>query len=101
MRDVERILAGFESGTLLRPSVEIPNSVDLSRAISRLCGDSADAPENGSADEIARLIGPSEHLVFAVADGLGMSVLETLDEDSFLRRSLVRELWAVFPSTTS
>lgn len=106
MSDVERLLAGFEAGTLLRPSVDIPNSVDLSRAIARLCGDArysegANAAGAGSVDEIAGDIGPSEHIVFVMADGLGMTLLETLDEDSFLRRRLVRELRSVFPSTTA
>ncbi|MDP6823890.1 MAG: alkaline phosphatase family protein [Dehalococcoidia bacterium] len=101
MSDVDRLLANFESGTLLRPSVDIPNSVDLSRALARLSGDMSVGPGNGSEAEIEKLIGRSEHIVFVVADGMGMTLLETLPEDAFLRRNLARELRSVFPSTTS
>ena len=99
--DVDRLHANFETGTLLRPSVEIPNSVDLSRAIARLSGDGHISAGTGSEDMIAKSIGASEHIVFVVADGLGMTLLETLPEDSFLRRNLTHELRSVFPSTTS
>ena len=110
MGAVEKLLAGFKSGTLLRPSVDVPNSVDLSRAVARLCGDASnwgnpgddgDSAGAGSVDEIAGLIGPSEHLVFVMADGLGMTLLESLNESAFLRRHLAQELRSVFPSTTA
>jgi hypothetical protein len=99
--DVDRLLANFETGTLLRPSVDIPNSVDLSRAIARLSGDAQIPAPTSSEAMIAKLIGASEHIVFVVADGLGVTLLETLPEGSFLRRNLARELQSVFPSTTS
>lgn len=101
MSDVDRLIAEFEAGTLLRPSVDIPNSVDLSRAVARLSGHDRPLSNPGSEKEIADLIGPAQHIVFVVADGLGMSILETLPEDAFLRRSVVCELRSVFPSTTS
>ena len=99
--DVDRLLANFETGTLLRPSVDIPNSVDLSRAIARLSGDGTIPAGIGSETMIRKLIGASEHIVFVVVDGLGMTLLETLPEDSFLRENLALELRSVFPSTTS
>ncbi|MBT3942957.1 MAG: PglZ domain-containing protein [Chloroflexi bacterium] len=101
MSNVDRLIAEFEVGTLLRPSINTPNSVDLSRAVARLSGYSRAESPTGSETEIADLIGPAEHIVFVVADGLGMSILETLPEDAFLRRSLALELQSVFPSTTS
>jgi len=99
--DVDRLLANFKTGTLLRPSVDVPNSVDLSRAIARLSRGGPFPAGTGSEAMIAKLIGESEHIVFVVADGLGMTLLETLPEDSFLRRNLGLELRSVFPSTTS
>jgi hypothetical protein len=99
--EVERLLSKFDSGTLLRSSVDIPNSVDLSRAIARLSGDTRVTSGNCSVSEISDLIGESEHIVFVVVDGLGISLLETLPEESFLRRNLARELRSVFPSTTA
>jgi hypothetical protein len=99
--EVERLLSKFDPGTLLRPSVDIPNSVDLSRAIARLSGDTQVTSGSGSVSEISNLIGASEHIIFVVVDGLGISLLETLPEESFLRRNLARELRSVFPSTTA
>ena len=101
MSDVDRLIGEFDTGTLLRPSVDTPNSVDLSRAVARLSGYARPGDNTGSDTEIADLIGAAEHIVFVVADGLGMSILETLPEDAFLRHSLARELQSVFPSTTS
>ncbi len=101
MIDMDRLMGEFENGTLLRPSVDIPNSVDLSRAMARMCGHQRQRADSGSEIEIADLIGPAEHFVFVIVDGLGMSILETLPEEAFLRRNLACELRSVFPSTTS
>ena len=100
MSDAERLLACFEAGTRLRPSADTPNSVDLARALARLSG-AAGAPGGGAAASIAEEIGESRHLVFVLVDGMGACILGRLSSDSFLRRHIVRDLQAVFPSTTS
>ena len=100
MSDVDQLLAAFDSGELLRPTYETPNLVDLSRAIASICGAEGIEPTPG-ARAIAERIGAAEHLVFVLADGVGMKLLESMSADAFLRRRLAAELRAVFPSTTA
>lgn len=100
MSEVDRLLAAFESGELLRPSAEVANFVDLARAIASLCGVEGVEVTPGAA-ALAERIGPSEHLVFVLADGVGMALLETMPPEAFLPRHLAMELRAVFPSTTA
>lgn len=53
------------------------------------------------ARELAALIGDTDHLIFILADGLGMNLVERLPPSHLLAASLVRELRTVFPSTSS
>ena len=98
--DVERLLALFESGDLLRPDASLPNTVDLARALAAVAGAPRFESERG-AERIASLIGEPEHLVLVLADGLGMNLIERLPADAFLRKNLALELRAVFPSSTA
>lgn len=100
MSDVEKLLARFESGALLRPTSDVPNIVDLARALAWLVG-TADVELTPVAVELANLIGPCDHLIFILADGLGLNLVEMLPGSSFLVRHLAAELRAVFPSTTA
>ncbi len=99
MSDVDRLLTAFESGVLLRPSSDVANFVDLSRAIAKLAGVD-DLELTQGAKQIASQIGPSDHYVLVLVDGLGVSLVQHLSEDSFLRTHLRMTLQAVFPSTT-
>ena len=38
MSDVPALLAAFEAGDLLRPDPDVPNFLDLSRAVGAACG---------------------------------------------------------------
>jgi hypothetical protein len=100
MSDCERLLTWFDAGTLLRPDASVPNSVDLSRALARIGGVPLDAPSAGER-AIGDAIGEADHVVFVLADGLGMNLVDSLPDGSLFRRSLVMELRAVFPSTTA
>jgi hypothetical protein len=100
MGDVDSLLGAFAAGTLVRPRHSEPNIVDLGRAIARLSGASTVQQTPNSLD-IERRIGNSEHLVFALLDGVGMNVLETMPRDAFLPTHLDSELLTVFPSTTA
>lgn len=100
MSDLDKLLARFETGVLLRPRPDVPNLVDLSRALAHLAG----APGielTASARKLVELIGACDHLVFILADGLGMNLIEALPSTSFLATHLVAELRTVFPSTTA
>jgi hypothetical protein len=98
--DLDLLLAAFDRGDLLRPDHAVPNVVDLARALATLAG-AANVPETPGSDLIANLIGPSDHLVFVLADGLGMNLLARLPDTAFFSRHLVAELRSVFPSTTA
>jgi hypothetical protein len=98
--DVARLLVAFDDGTLLRPSADVPNSVDLAHALAAACG----APEGAlmpGAARIRHLLGEPQHVVFVLVDGLGIDAIERLPEDSFLRAHLALELRALFPTSTA
>ncbi|MBI4282340.1 MAG: alkaline phosphatase family protein [Chloroflexi bacterium] len=100
MSDIEKLLAAFLSGRLLRPSSGVPSLVDLSRALASLAGAEGVQPTQSST-ALASLIGPADHLVFVLADGLGMNLIEELPPDNFLRTHLAAEIRTVFPSATA
>lgn len=100
MSDLDMLLAAFDSGELLRPSSRVPNIVDLSRALASLAGAEGVQPSLNSA-EISGLIGPSDHIIFVLADGLGMNLIKGLSTDTFLMSHLKTELQTVFPSATA
>lgn len=100
MSDLDRLLAAFQSGQLLHPSSNVPSIVDLSRALASLAGAEGVQP-TPSSTRLAGLIGPADHLVFVLADGLGMNLMEELPPDSFLRSHLAAEMRTVFPSATA
>ena len=98
--DVARLERWFGAG-LIRPDPTRPSTVDLSRVLASI-GGVADAPAPGPGGAAIRAaIGPSEHLVFVLIDGLGYELVESLPPESFLRRHLALELRSVFPSATA
>ena len=99
MSDVEGLMAAFETGELLRPSSEEPGIVDLGNAIAALAGVENPAISQNARD-IAELIGPSRHLVFIAADGLGVDAVNALGDDSFIAGHVAARLRTVFPSST-
>jgi predicted AlkP superfamily pyrophosphatase or phosphodiesterase len=98
--DVPRLLGKFESGALLRPSADVPNVVDLAQALWTAAG-----VEVGELTMAARRIRSDIddplHLVFVLADGLGMELLEAMPAATFLWSHLEGALNTVFPSTTA
>ncbi len=99
MSDVDGLLAAFKSGQLLRPSPDSLNLVDLANALAELSGVDGRAETEG-AGRIRDMIGPADHIVYVAIDGLGMNLIERLDEAAFLRRQTVTSLMTVFPSST-
>ena len=100
MRDIDKLEDEFRTGGLLRPSVDVLNVVDLGNAVASACGASG-LPMTEGAETVAGLIGPADHLVFVVADGFGMALVESLDAGAFPRRHAAATLHTVFPSTTA
>ena len=99
MSDVEGLVAAFETGELLRPSSDEPGIVDLGNAMAALAGVENPAISRNARD-IAELIGPSRHLVFIAADGLGIDAVNALGDDSFIAGHVAAQLRTVFPSST-
>ncbi len=99
MSDVERLLGWFKDGSLLRPSADTPTTVHLSRAMASLSGAPIELDETSAS--LAQAIGPAEHYVFILADGLGMNLIESMPETSYLRSHTAKEISSVFPSATA
>ena len=90
----------FANGILVRPDHGQADIVSLARAIAKLAG--AEQLEHSAASrELAELIGPCEHLVFVLLDGLGMNLLERLPAESYLKTHCRREIRSTCPSTTA
>ncbi len=100
MSDVDKLLAQFEAGALLRPSPGVPNIVDLARALASLAGTENLELSPGAA-HLAGVIGPADHLVFILADGLGMMLIEELPTGALLAAQFAAELRTVFPSSSA
>jgi hypothetical protein len=98
--DVPRLEAKFESGALVRPAEAVPNLVDLASAWWTACGVDG-ITLSAAAQEIARRIGPAEHLLCVLTDGLGLEMLESMPAATFLWQHLAGALRTVYPSTTA
>lgn len=90
----------FDRGILVRPDHHQPGLVHLVQAIAHLTG-VKDVETSGPLRQLVELIGPSDHLIFILLDGLGMSTVQRLPGDSFVRAHVRRELQATCPSTTA
>ena len=100
MSDIEALLAAFEAGELLRPDPDVPNFLDLARAIGSACGVRG-VPLSEQAQAIADRLEEREHIVFVLADGLGLDMIEQGGEGAnVLRAHLAMELRAIFPAST-
>jgi hypothetical protein len=86
--------------TLVRPSHEMPNLVHLTRALAILSGADGVAGDGATA-ALAEMIGPADHLVFVLVDGLGMNIMKRLPADTFLGEHVRMQIHATCPSTTA
>ena len=84
MSDRERLLAAFDSGELVRPSPDRLNVVDLANALASI-GGAPNVPCSPGVSAIVDLIGPADHVVVVMVDGLGLNVV-----DAETRRELPR-----------
>ena len=100
MGGAERLRRAFATGELLRPTDDVPNLVDLGRAVASACGAPVALRTRG-AELLRDLIGEPRHLVLLLVDGLGLNLLEQRASTSTLRRLLATELRSVFPSSTA
>ena len=99
MSDVERLLAAFDSGELVRPSPDRLNVVDLANAFASI-GGARNVPCSPGAAAIVDMIGPADHIVVVMVDGLGLNVVDADHGANFLAAHVAAELTTVFPSST-
>src|SRR3954453_22259479 len=90
----------FKQGVLVRPTDSEMNLVHVVRAIATATG-ARDFRSSSCVRELLDFLGPAEHIIFVLLDGLGMSIVRTLPKDSFIRTHLRREILAGCPSTTA
>lgn len=99
MSDVARFRSLIDDGTWLHPFEGGAGLLDLALALAGLCG--APVERTPAADDIALVIGEHDHLVFVLVDGLGMHLVDPLEEAAFLRKHVSMRLRSVFPSSTA
>lgn len=100
MSEINRVKQWLRSDRLVRPSSGSLNFVDLVLTLAVLTGKD-NAQTGPGTNTIRRWIGPAEHYVLVLVDGMGMKQLEVLPEGSFLRSFVVGRLQSVFLSTTA
>src|SRR5215212_1831181 len=90
----------FQQQVLIRPTDKKPNLVHLVRALATTCG-VPDLAISSPTRQLIDLIGPADHLVFVLLDGLGMNTIRRLPADSFIVRHMKTEILSTCPSTTA
>jgi hypothetical protein len=99
MSDLPRLIDGFDAGELVRPYAAGASLVDLVRATARVCG-VEDLGMTDASRAMADHLRRAEHLVFVLADGLGIQFIDQLPRGSCLRKHTRRAIQAPFPPTT-
>ena len=100
MTDLQRLIDGFDAGELIRPFAGSTSLVDVVRATAKSCG-VPDVKMSDSSRAIADHLKRAEHIIFVLADGLGIQFIDMLPRDSWLRRYTRRTILATFPATTA
>ncbi len=90
----------FERGRLIRSSHHSPNLVHLVRGIAWVCG-VREIERDPPVQQLINLIGPADHIVFVLLDGLGMNLVNRMDPGCFVVRNLKQHLHSTCPSTTA
>ena len=90
----------LDAGTLVRPDPAVPNLVDVARAVVTASGVGG-LELSPFAEDLADSLADRKHLVFILADGLGLDMLERETAARTLRAHLHSEVRAVFPSSTA
>jgi hypothetical protein len=100
MTDLQRLIDGFDAGEFVRPSADVCGFVDVVRAAAHAC-DVPDIPLNENSRALAARLRRVDHIVFLIADGLGINFIDRLPRDAWLRRHTQRAIQAPYPSTTT
>jgi hypothetical protein len=96
----QQLQTAFDSGALVRPSWRTASLVDLVRAQAVLAG-VPNVEQTQPTRDLVQEIGPSDHQIFVLIDGMGSNLVERLPQRTLIRTHLRRELNSLFPSTTA
>jgi predicted AlkP superfamily pyrophosphatase or phosphodiesterase len=99
LSDRTALLDAFARGTLVRPSTEHTCFVDVVRAVAHASGVPVDL--NDHSRDLATHLRQVDHLVFFLADGLGINLVDQMPRGSWIRQHTLRAIHAPFPSTTT
>lgn len=99
MPDRVALLDAFARGALVRPQADQLGFVDVVRAVAAASG--VPAPIHEGARDLAAQLTEAEHLLFLLADGMGIDLVDRLPRNSWIRRHTRRVIQAPFPSTTT
>ncbi len=101
--DAAALLNHFENGRLVRPHTDAPDLLDLVKAVASLCGSNRIQKQQRGpkVQKLIKLVGPADHYIFVLIDGMGVNLLKLLNKRFFLRKSWCGTLHTVFPSTTA
>lgn len=99
MPDRAALLDAFDRGALVRPTSEQMGYVDVVRAVAHASGVDCDLSEH--ARELSNQLRDAEHLIFLLADGMGIDLVDRLPRNAWIRRHTRRAIQAPFPTTTT
>jgi Type I phosphodiesterase / nucleotide pyrophosphatase len=98
--DLDRVRQAFADGRLVSPGAPGPDLVDFSRAMASLCGVHG-LKLSPDGEKLRELVGPAEHQVLVLIDGLGVEQLERFPRDGFLHSRSRTEMRSVFLASTA
>lgn len=99
MSDRAALLDAFARGALVRPSADQMGFVDLVRAVAHASGVECALSEHSR--DLSAQLRDAEHLIFLLADGMGIDFVDRLPRNSWIRRHTRRAIQAPFPTTTT
>lgn len=83
----------------MRPTADQMCFVDVVRAIAHASG--VECEMNEHARNLGAQLRDAEHIIFLLADGMGIDLVDRLPRNSWIRRHTRRAILAPFPSTTT
>ena len=88
----------IEKEKLLLPNYDSLNIVDLVKYLYSKYG--VKCEENDNIEKLKNIIPNKKHTVFILIDGMGSNLINTLDNNSILKKNKVTDMITVIPSST-
>ena len=88
----------IKQNKLVIPNYNKHNLIDLLRVLYNYCG--TNYKVNNNMKEIRKDVKNNKNIIFILVDGLGYNLVNTLPNDSILKKNYKRKLNTVFPTAT-